>query len=147
MKKKTFSIVTIVVCLIASLFVGLGFWVYFNATPTETGNKLGVSWYDVNGQEFTISTADELYEFAALSEYYNFKKQTVKLGADIVINEGNAADWAEKGPSRKWVPIQGFAGTFDGQGHTISGMYLNGFDTVVAMFAQPTSGCHIQNFR
>ena len=147
MKKKTFSIVTIIVTIIALLLVGTGFLIYFNAKPMKTGNKLGVAWYDPEGKEFTITTADELYEFAALSDYYNFVGQTVKLGADIVVNEGNAADWAEKAPAKKWAAISGFAGTFDGQGHTISGLYGKGFDTQVAMFVNATSGCKIQNFK
>ena len=87
MKKKTFGIVTAIVTCIALLLVGMGFWIYYNAEPIATGNKLGVEWYDPNGTEFTITTADELYELAALSDYYNFRNQTIKLGADIVVIE------------------------------------------------------------
>jgi len=147
MKKKTFGIVTAIVTCIALLLVGMGFWIYYRTEPTETGNRLGVEWYDPNGKEFTITTADELYEFAALSDYYNFRDQTIKLGADIVVNEGDAKDWAENAPAKKWAAISGFAGTFDGQGHTISGVYAKGFDTQVAVFVNTTSGCDIQNFK
>ena len=89
-------------------------------------NKLGVEWYDENGKEFTITTADQLFEFAKLSVFYNFEGQTIKLGADIVVNEGNAADWGTQIPERMWDGVAKFAGTFDGQGHTISGICCYG---------------------
>ncbi len=89
-------------------------------------NKLGVEWYDENGKEFTLTTADQLFEFAKLSVFYNFEGQTIKLGADIVVNEGNAADWGTQIPDRMWDGVAKFAGTFDGQGHTISGICCYG---------------------
>ena len=64
--------------------------------------------------------------------------QTVKLCVDVVLNEGNAADWATTAPANEWQPIGGglhidassfgFNGTFDGQGHTISGLYFKGVE-------------------
>ena len=65
-----------------------------------------------------------------------FTWQSVKLNCDVVINEGNAADWATNPPTYTWQPIggnvgtnagkwYGFDGEFDGQGHTISGMYTS----------------------
>ena len=65
---------------------------------------------------------------------YDFNSKSVKLCADIVLNEGNAADWAEEAPENEWQPIGGgihgdatywfgFNGMFDGQGHTVSGLY------------------------
>ena len=113
----------------------------------KTENKANVEWYDENVQEFIITTADELYDVATLSSYYNFKGQTIKLGADIVVNEGNAADWGENAPDRKWFPIQQFAGTFDGQGYTISGLYGQGTDIEMGLFNESVHDCVIKNFR
>ncbi|MBR2403545.1 MAG: hypothetical protein IKB01_12415, partial [Lachnospiraceae bacterium] len=99
--------------ILVSALVALGamyFWAKHQVE--ETGNVLGVSWYNETEKEFAIDTVDELYEFARLSTYYNFKGQTIRLEADLVINEGNASEWAENAPERKWIAITGFAGTF-----------------------------------
>ena len=113
----------------------------------NTDNLAGVEWYSEDESEFTISTADELYEFSKLSQYYDFKGQKVKLNADIIIYEGDAKEWSEKAPSRKWNAILNFAGTFDGQGHTISGMYAVGYMESVGMFANTQRGAVIKNFK
>ena len=144
-KKKLIGIIASVV-LVLALAVG-GSFLILHFIEATGGNRLNVEWYDVNGTEFVITTADELYEFSELSNYYDFKDQTIKLGADIVINEGNAEDWEEKAPSRKWAPITGFGGVFDGQGHTISGIYAKGYDAAVALFNNTMSGATIQNLK
>ena len=145
-KKNIIGIIVSIVVVLA--MAGVGSWMLLHRSAEETGgNKLGVEWYDVNGKEFVITTADELYELSELSNYYDFKNQTIKLGADIVVNEGNAKDWEKKAPSRKWAPINGFGGTFDGQGHTISGLYAKGYDAAIALFSNTMSGATVQNFK
>ena len=86
-----------------------------------------------------------MLEFAELSKFYNFDKQTIKLGADIVVNEGNAEDWAKKAPKTLWKPITKFSGTFDGQGHTISGVYGIAHDSRIALFTDVNYLCTIKN--
>ena len=146
-KGKIIGLSAAVVLLLA--VIGVGIFTIFGKKTVETteGNRLDVEWYDVNAKEFTITTADELYEISALSSYYNFKGQTIKLGADIVVNEGNATDWAKEAPERKWSPINGFGGVFDGQGHTISGLYATGYDAPIALFSNTMSGAEIKNFK
>jgi len=105
-----------------------------------------LSWYTdtPDATVFTISTAAE---FMGLPTVVNtmgetFNGKTVKLNADIVINEGDADTWTmtTKGLI-PWTPIGDstnlfpdnstdyassdahFAGVFDGQGHVISGIY------------------------
>lgn len=114
---------------------------------TETGNVLGIEWYNETDTEFVITTVEELYELADLSDFYNFKGQTVKLGADIVVNEGNADDWKENAPARKWNPIAEFAGTFDGQGHTISGIYAVSLNAPMGMFIKSDKSCTVKDFK
>ncbi len=126
MTKKTKTLLLIGIVVVLATASGLGIWLMNRSAQTGTGNVLGVAWYDESGTEFTISTADELYELAELSKHYDFKEQTIKLGADITVNEGNAEDWLKLYPKRQWYPIQNFAGTFDGQGHTISGLCGDG---------------------
>ena len=63
-----------------------------------------------------------------------FLGKTVALTVDIILNEGDAEDWAEQAPANMWQPIggnchedakkAGFDGFFDGQGHTVSGLYF-----------------------
>ena len=72
---------------------------------------------------------------STLIEGYDFLYETVYLDADILLNEGNAADWAETAPANVWFPIggcinpnakePGFNGIFEGEGHTISGAYYS----------------------
>ncbi|MCQ2202784.1 MAG: hypothetical protein MJZ27_11990, partial [Bacteroidales bacterium] len=78
-----------------------------------------------------ISTADQLYAFAAK---VNAGQTTLcaKLTADIVVNENvlNPGTFDLNGtPANVWTPIgtssKPFQGTFDGNGHTISGLYFN----------------------
>ena len=64
--------------------------------------------------DITISTADELISWAADSD--NNSGKTVALAADIAL-------------TGTWTPKAEFAGTFDGQGHKISG--LNGAQGLV----------------
>ena len=146
-KTRKITLIAIFSVLVLGLLGVGGYLLYNNLTGSQTGNLAGVEWYSETEKEFTISTADELFELAKLSEYYDFKGQKVKLDADIVINDGNAKDWNLEAPARKWNPILQFAGTFDGQGHTISGMYAVGYMESVGMFAGTQRGCVIKNFK
>lgn len=80
---------------------------------------------------FEIATADDLYAFA---EQYNAGKLDreirVVLTNDIVVNDtAGWESWATDGTDttslRKWYPIRYFQGTFDGQGHSIRGLYCH----------------------
>lgn len=149
MKKKILSISAITVgVILSSALIAFGLLqVVKQKNVVETGNVFGISWYNEKDTEFTISTAEELYEFAKLSDIYNFENQTVKLGADIVLNEGNAEEWKENAPKRRWKTINGFAGTFDGQGHTISGLYAKAYESEMAMFANADYKCTVKDFK
>jgi len=142
-KKQIVLYFGIFIAAVATL-LGIGFAI---RKAIRAGNMLDVDWYDVNGKEFVISTEKELYEFAQLSDYYDFAGQTIKLGADIVVNEGNAQDWLTKAPEKKWQPITEFAGTFDGQGYSISGLYGTSSYMSMGLFTQTKEGCIIQNFK
>lgn len=91
---------------------------------------------------YQIGTAAELYGFAAIVNgtdgMTKNTKACGKLTANIVINknvidsEGNlSSDSSEFIP---WTAITDFAGTFDGQGHTISGLYINDEDKKAVLF-------------
>ena len=148
MKKKILGIVVSILSMaIVFALVAFGTLQYIkNKNVEETINVLDVSWYNETDKEFTITTAEQLYEFAELSDFYSFKNQTVYLGADIVINDGNAEDWDKEAPEKLWTPIKGFAGTFDGQGHSISGIYAKGYESPMALFINTEYTCTIKNF-
>ena len=118
-------IITMLVALLCLPLVGRGQSVW-NGTAD-------VSWY--NEGQITITTAEQLAGLAELvNEGKNFDEKTIKLGADIILNENseNYKDWENQAPQNVWVPIgkdsddQSFCGTFDGNGYTIKGLYCKG---------------------
>ncbi|MBP3663570.1 MAG: hypothetical protein J6J03_00250, partial [Tyzzerella sp.] len=142
-KKQIFLYIGMFVAVVAAM-LGIAFGV---RQAIRAGNLAGIDWYNVNDKEFVISTEEELYEFATLSDYYDFAGQTIKLGADIVVNEGNAEDWHKKAPTKKWQPITEFAGTFDGAGHSISGLYGKSTTMSMGLFSETKEGCVIRNVK
>ena len=67
---------------------------------------------------YEISSLDQLKLFRdAVNEGYNFNGETVKLTATIDLNN---EEWTPIGKSGKT-----FQGTFDGQGNTVSNLYIN----------------------
>lgn len=107
--------------------------VSFAATITPVQPKLSKSCYQ-------IGTAAELYGFAAIVNGTDGMTRRVKacgkLTADIVVNKDVLkSDGSLNGDGSNFIPwkiIKSFSGTFDGQGHTISGLYLvdDGYESV-----------------
>lgn len=81
---------------------------------------------------YTLSTAAQLYGLANIVngqagdiEQSDFAGKTVKLGNDIVLNDPADFDaWGTAFTPTPTTSINAFAGTFDGQGHAITGMYM-----------------------
>jgi len=112
------------------------------------------TWYTDNKDaiEYTISTAEELAGLAMLvndfsetdgNSTYNMEGVTIKLGNDIALND--TADWQnwneETTGLTQWTAIGksdfyciGFQGTFDGDGHVISGVYINSTSNYKGLF-------------
>jgi len=99
------------------------------------------TWYtnDKDATEYTITTAEELAGLARLvngtvgNGTYSMNSKTIKLGNNIVLNDTtNWRNWATSNSELKqWTPIgtaeaNRFKGTFDGDGYTVSGVYING---------------------
>jgi hypothetical protein len=71
----------------------------------------------IHAQDITISSVEELEAFRdAVNEGDDFKGKTVTLLNDLDL-EGDE--------DNQWVPIESFAGTFDGSNNVISGVYIN----------------------
>ena len=96
--------------------------------------------YDINGDGkkdnvYEISNAGQLYWFAALvngklpDTELNDNNANAILKNDIIVNSGVVDGVLAKNTSgfRRWTPIgyYGYGGVFDGQGHTIKGLYIN----------------------
>ena len=76
---------------------------------------------------YEISNAGQLYWFA---DYINNVSNDAyaKLTADIVVNETLDEN------SRVWTPIMDFYGNFDGNCHTVSGLYVKSEEDYIGMF-------------
>lgn len=111
------------------------------------------SWYDVNKDTYTLNDASDLYGFAMLSKLADvngFAGKTIKLGANIVIpNTGDATSWASTAPKFEWIGIGmenlPFAGDFNGNGKTISGICMNNMK-FAGLFCQTSAAATVKNF-
>ena len=110
------------------------------------------SWYSSGTTEYTFTTAAELAGLYVLLqdedfEYFeDFSGVTIKLGNDIVLNDVSGENWTDS--ASEWHSMSGesatntFAGTFDGDGHSIIGLY----STDGGLFAN-VNGATIQNLK
>ncbi|MGN0442593.1 MAG: GLUG motif-containing protein [Acutalibacteraceae bacterium] len=109
---------------------------------------------DKIGDVYQIGTKEELYWFAdkVSNDNANYGSASAVLTADIVVNTDVLNDSGElnTGTFTSWTPIGNdsnkYTGTFDGQGHTVSGLYFNGTSTdYVGLFGYLGSGGEIKN--
>jgi hypothetical protein len=96
-----------------------------------------------------IATA-EMLKFFAMMVNSGHSFESVALTADIVLNPDYVDEWeswealtpeaAQAQGLEQWTPIGNlsnpFQGTFDGQGHTISGIYINNEDEFQGLFGE-----------
>ena len=102
-----------------------------------------------------ISTPEELINFSQrLAGGQNYSGEIVYLENDIVINEGDLSEMSqtELDALTTWGNVcdkAAFEGTFDGQGHTISGIYhCPTKEGSTGLFGNPTStGATVKNLR
>lgn len=103
--------------------------------------KADTSWFTGEKDTYDISTAEQLAGFAQLvqdgADEGQFGGITINLTNDIILNDtSNWKNWSvENPPANNWDPIgaiggpvwgyRPFAGVFNGNGHTISGMFCD----------------------
>ena len=103
---------------------------------------------------YVILTAEQLahLSFIVGAKDKDYDGKYFKLGADIILNEGDVIDEngalvADSTKLHKWTPIGNsnvaFTGNFDGDGHSVSGMFINTTSTHNGLFGN-SSGA-IQN--
>ena len=100
---------------------------------TGLPDEADISWYRSSLTEYTLEDEGDFlgYGYILANVANAFSGKVVKLAADIDLNPGWDADASEIAvPSVVW-PVSGgesttkFAGTLDGQGHTVKGLYVN----------------------
>ena len=117
-------------------------------------------WYQSTENKFSIKTPEEL---AGLAELVNsgvtFLNKTVELESDIILNDGDLiysdGNYSfSGGTTNEWIPIgtyqgsssKGFRGTFNGNGHIVSGMYIKGSEQYKGLFGI-SGGCTIDGVK
>ena len=91
------------------------------------------TWYNTTDKEFVISDAADLAAFNESLASDTFADKTVKLAANI-----NMTDVA-------WSGTATFAGTFDGQGYTLSNLTISATQDNVGFFGATTGTATIEN--
>ena len=100
---------------------------------------IDTTWYDANATEYVIGNPEQLAGLAQLvnTGVDSFAGKTVKLVSNLDLNN---LDWA---PIGNWDNV--FAGTFDGNGMTISNLYINDADGEGVGFFGVTEKATIEN--
>lgn len=106
---------------------------------TVWNGTVDTSWFTNDRDSYDISTPEQLAGLAKLCDEAahedRFRGVTINLTSDIILNDtSNFDNWGKKPPKNEWNPIgkQGsaimgycpFAGEFKGNGHTITGLYV-----------------------
>lgn len=76
---------------------------------------------------YQISTAEELMLFAENinNSVSGAEKAFYELTNDIYLNDiADCASWSEKAPKYGWDGVKSFSGSFNGNGHTIYGLFM-----------------------
>lgn len=123
---------------------------------TEEDFEAG-KWYTAGDAPYQISTGRELVYLAQLvNDGNNFSGKTIVLTADIDLSLICHAANGETGAAEvNWTPIgvgsanakeqKPFSGTFDGQGHTIRGLYINNSSANQGLFGYIDRSAIVQN--
>ena len=131
--------------------------------PSEVSNiwngSEDTSWYNDNDTTFSIRTAEQLAGLSKLvREGNSMEGKLITLESDIVLNDtSNFSSWDDDThkPKNNWIPIgiapmkskgnmfdagcNCFSGVFNGNGHTIIGMYSL-HDNYAGLFAKVKYG-------
>ena len=128
----------------ALLSIGMLFTVFGTVPPLAVNAQeqsddwdgtADTSWYVEGESAFTIDSAEELAGVSKLSleENVTFDGVTLRLTRNIDLD------------GHKWTPIRTFDGTFEGQGHTVSNMYVEEKDAVSGFFGYLSGGALVKD--
>jgi hypothetical protein len=117
-------------------------WVYVAGEHASLSDKAAKSNTDsffasgtgTKANPYVINTKKQLENFSWLVNIgVHFSDKYLKLGQDIILNDTTSwENWENDPPESIWIPIgygdnnrNWFNGTFDGDNHVISGVYIN----------------------
>ena len=157
MKRKLLSVL-VTVCMLLTLLpaAGLTASADYSATYTMTALYKGTETLS-DGDIVSISTAEELgYLSSVLTSDNGYGADVVfYLTQDITLNDwtdGNSNKIVDSGElehdgrsAQSWTKIDDFAGTLDGNGHAIYGLYINATSSYTAFIGNLRDGACIQN--
>lgn len=155
--KKVFSVMLVLV-------MALGLLAGCNDKPADnkpnSGNggdtAVDTTWYKDSETTFTLTKANQLMGLAELAKTKNFEGKTIKLGADIELNEYSEAILAKWQlgtvlPKNVWTPLGNvdlpFAGIIDGQGYKISGLFVSGAEDGTGFIGTAASTVELKNVK
>ena len=93
------------------------------------------------------------YPWPHISYGVNKNDETEQYGSVAAIHDALAAGKSVKLladldlDGYEWTPVEGYAGTFDGSGHTISNLTLTGDNSTVALFGSLEDGAAVKNIK
>lgn len=98
------------------------------AAPEVWTGKVAKEFASGIGKDYDPYIIESAEQFALMAEKYA-DTLYFKLANDIVLNTGEAKDWAKKAPKNKWI-VYGDTSKYarvrlDGAGHYVSGLYIN----------------------
>ncbi len=116
---------------------------------SAAGETYDTSWYKQSEPILYLNDKEDFLGFGYLlaSQNKTFSGQTIELLCDVTINDVDlSADDLQTDSLIAWYNTIGgknFAGTFDGNGHTVSGLYYPSTQDYMGIFGKPqgTSAC------
>ncbi len=119
-------------------------------TETETETITATeNWEAAKDGVFYIDSAADLLAFGATLPNTTYAGKTIMLTADIDLNPNWKASTKEA-PANQWSSYGAagaFEGTFDGQNHTVSGVYCVDTSKKVGFFRQVQNGGAVKNLK
>jgi hypothetical protein len=136
-------------------------WVYSDGKYPVRSNKVADETINIDsyfatgrggeGNPYIINTKEQLENFSMLVNLgIRFTGKYLKLGQDIMLNDtANWQNWATEPPTYIWMPIgigiNPFYGTFDGNGHTVSGIFNYPGSNYSGLFGKIFTNATIKN--
>jgi len=140
MKIRDFLKKTLAVALVFAMLAPIMGNLEVNLKEVKAEESVDTTWYidETEGRVYELSTPAQLKGFMALAKEHNFTKQTIKLMANISLNDVKISELTDYSGLYKWTPIgktKQFQGTFDGNNKTISGIYCSESTRYAGLFA------------
>jgi hypothetical protein len=125
------------------LFISLLFFTLYSRAQTATAPSIGDG---SSGSPYQIATLENLYWITATDGVVPSPDQATRWSSYFIqtadINASATSTW-DSGAG--WTPIGNFSGSYDGQGHTISGLTINRPEENSQGLFGRTSGGSIKN--